>query len=133
MYVFVEGTREIVKRLVHSLPAWIAAGIEHGLQQNIDLAHKLFFALGYGSGDAAETMLLRMVENWQDAAGRIGFQRALEGAIDLTQQQYEALHDGLSGPCPRYEPHEEFIIDSIGQAQEPDFQDIGIEYYKYIP
>lgn len=118
-----------------SLPAWIAAGIEDGLDRGEELSGKTFFTLGYGSGDAAEAMLIDIVPGWQEAAAQIGFAQALEGAVDLEQKDYEILHDGLSLPCPTLEPDHEIVIDRVGQTTSTGdgFQDKGIEYYKYVP
>ena len=62
----------------------------------------------------------------------IGFNRALEGAIDLKRNEYEALHDCLSAPCPKYEPSNQFVVDHIGDHSN-GFEDLGIEYYRFVP
>ena len=114
-----------------ALPAWIAAGLEQALEDGTDLVEKRFLAVGYGSGDAAEALLLQVVPGWETAAARIGLARSLEGAVDLSQEEYEALHDGhevtLSLDIKR-----EFVIDRIGEADDSTFQDVGIEYYRYV-
>ena len=115
-----------------ALPAWLAAGFEEAVETNLDLAGERLCAIGYGSGDAAESIPLRVSEGWRDAAKRIGFARALEGSIDLTQEQYEALHDGHEPPGLDYEPSERFVISRIGETHEPAFQDVGVEYYEYV-
>jgi hydroxymethylglutaryl-CoA synthase len=114
-----------------SLPAWIAAGIEDALNQNIDLSGKRFLTIGYGSGDAAEAILIRMSDTWTDAAAKIGFENSLQGAVDLRQDEYEALHDGFFGPCPDCKQSFQFVVDSIGNHSN-GFQDLGIEYYRFI-
>ena len=116
-----------------SLPAWIAAGLEEALDRDVELADRSFLAVGYGSGDAAEAMILRAVPGWREAARRIGFARACGAAIDLDREQYEALHDGLPGPAPRYDPDGEFLVDRVGDTHTSAFQDRGIEYYRYHP
>ena len=132
MYLGMETMRDMGNVYTASLPAWIGAGFEEALERKLDIANKIFFSLGYGSGDAAEAMLLRVVDGWEEAAKKIGIKRALEGAIDLNREEYEALHDGLPGPCPSYEPEGEFVIDSVGTKQDADLHDAGIEYYRYI-
>ncbi|MCP4603559.1 MAG: hydroxymethylglutaryl-CoA synthase family protein [Proteobacteria bacterium] len=132
MYLGTQKMMDLGNVYTGSLPAWIAAGLEGGLERGLDLAGKNFFTLGYGSGDAAEAMLIQIAEDWRNAAGKIGLSRALEGSIDLTQEEYEALHDGLASPCPSYEPSKEFVVDRVGRANDPEFQDIGIEYYRYV-
>ncbi|MCP4675335.1 MAG: hydroxymethylglutaryl-CoA synthase family protein [Deltaproteobacteria bacterium] len=133
MHLGTETMRDMGNVYTASLPAWIAAGLEEALERNLDIGGKVFFSLGYGSGDAAEAMLLRVVDGWEDAAKKIGIKKALEDAIDLSLEEYEALHDGLPGPCPSYEHSGEFVIDSVGTTRDNDFQDAGIEYYRYIP
>ncbi len=114
-----------------SLPAWIAAGFEDALNEGRDLAGKAFLTIGYGSGDAAEAILIRAVDGWQDAAAHIGFRKALEGAIDLKKEEYEALHDCLSAPCPAYKPCNQFVVDHIGDHSN-GYEDLGIEYYRFV-
>jgi hydroxymethylglutaryl-CoA synthase len=88
-------------------------------------------AIGYGSGDAAEAWPIRAVPGWAAAAERIQIKRAIDGAIDLTQHQYEALHDGREFALD-YVPRDEFVISHVGERYEPAFQDLGVEYYKYV-
>ncbi|MEX1361488.1 MAG: hydroxymethylglutaryl-CoA synthase [Nannocystaceae bacterium] len=116
-----------------SLPAWIAAGFTEAAQDpERDLANKEVLLVGYGSGDASEAIPARVQPGWRDAARRIGFQQCLEAGVDLDQGQYEALHDrgelDMSLPASG-----EFVIERIGDRMDADFQDIGLEYYQYVP
>jgi hydroxymethylglutaryl-CoA synthase len=113
-----------------ALPAWIAAGLEQALEEGIEIAAQPMVAVGYGSGDAAEALPFRAVPGWQQAAGRIAFRAALQDAIDLTQAQYEAIHDGRETDV-KYQPHREFRISRVGSQYDPAFQDLGVEYYEY--
>jgi hydroxymethylglutaryl-CoA synthase len=115
-----------------ALPAWLAAGLEDAAFAGTDLDEYPLVAVGYGSGDAAEAMPLRVVPGWRSAAARLGIARALEGAIDLTREQYEALHDGAQFPELSYTPRQEFRIVRVGTSYEPHFQDLGVEYYEYV-
>ncbi len=65
------------------------------------------------------------------AASHIGLARALGGAIDLNQAQYESLHDRRELDLP-YAPSSEFVIDRVGTAYESSFQDLSVEYYEYV-
>jgi hydroxymethylglutaryl-CoA synthase len=116
-----------------ALPAWMAAGLEEAAEQRIDLTGEPMVAIGYGSGDASEALPIRAAEGWQEAARRTQTQAALhEGAVDLNQAQYEALHDGKDpGLAP--DPKDEFVIARVGQKYDPGFQDLGVEYYEYVP
>jgi hydroxymethylglutaryl-CoA synthase len=128
----VETMMELGNLYTGSLPAWIAAGFEEAFNTGRDLAGKRFLTIGYGSGDAAEAILIRAVEGWEEPASKIGFEDALAGAIDLKQEEYEALHDCLSSPCPHYEPSDQFIVERIGDHSN-GFDDRGIEYYRFVP
>ena len=114
-----------------ALPAWIAAGLEEAAEQQLDLSGRNILAVGYGSGDAAEAMPMMLVDGWEAAARRIGFQKALESYQTLTQSQYESLHD-VGDAKGLTDLEDGFIIDSIGESSNPNFSDEGIEYYRFI-
>jgi hydroxymethylglutaryl-CoA synthase len=115
-----------------ALPAWIAAGFEEAYYRGVELAGAPMVAIGYGSGDAAEAIPVRVAQGWQHAAKRIGIEAALVDAIDLTRSQYEALHDGYAVPGLLYSPKQEFAISHVGDRYEKSFQDLAVEYYKYV-
>jgi hydroxymethylglutaryl-CoA synthase len=115
-----------------ALPAWIAAGLEQALDEGRDLAGEEVLTLGYGSGDAAEVIPFIFRDGWHEAAQQIGFGNAMEFTIDLDESQYTALHDGRRVTDLQYIPRDEFVIDRVGGADDRLFQDIGIEYYKYV-
>ena len=115
-----------------ALPAWIAAGLEEAQQTERDLAGRKILAVGYGSGDAAEAVPMTVVPGWQAAASRIRFADALPGYQDLTQAQYETLHDTGHASELVFSPSGEFIVDAIGDSCHPSFRDEGIEYYRFV-
>jgi hydroxymethylglutaryl-CoA synthase len=115
-----------------ALPAWIAAGFEQALDEGRDLQGQELLTLGYGSGDAAEVIPFFAAAEWRDAAASIRFADAMELAVDLNQEQYEALHDGRRITGLSYIPQSEFVIDKVGRSDQRQFQDIGIEYYRYV-
>ena len=53
-------------------------------------------------------------------------------AVDLSREQYEALHDGRRVSSLEYVPNNEFVIDRVGGAEDRHFTDLGIEYYRFI-
>ncbi|GLQ45042.1 hypothetical protein GCM10007862_00930 [Dyella lipolytica] len=114
-----------------ALPAWIAAGFEQALDQGTELSNATLVAIGYGSGDAAEAIPLKVVPEWREAAGKIGFRDALAASTDLSRQQYEALHDGkhIELDCP---PRDQFVIARTGSTYEVSFQDLGVDYYDFV-
>ena len=114
-----------------ALPAWICAGLEEAVNEKRDLAGKELLTFGYGSGDAAEVIPFRVVPGWERAASKIAFSAALANARDLSQSQYERLHDGKRLPETDADGANEFVIDHVGAATDARFQDIGIEYYRY--
>ena len=115
-----------------ALPAWMAAGFEQALDENSLAAGQEVLTLGYGSGDAAEVIPFFMAEGWKEATRKIRFADAMQFAVDLTFEQYKALHDGRRASGLDYVPHNEFVIDRVGGSNERHFADLGIEYYKYI-
>ncbi|HLU05685.1 MAG TPA: hypothetical protein VKZ91_03955 [Woeseiaceae bacterium] len=115
-----------------ALPAWIAAGFEQALDEGRELEGEELLTLGYGSGDAAEVIPFFAAEQWREAAASIRFAGAMELAVDLNREQYEALHDGKRVNGLDYIPQSEFVIEKVGQSDQRQFQDIGIEYYRYV-
>ena len=115
-----------------ALPAWIAAGFEEAGQKKLDLTDAPMVAVGYGSGDAAESLPLYVQRGFETAAARIGFTRALQDGVTLTRQQYEALHDGTEVPSLTYTPKDEFAIARVGKQYGASFQDLGVEYYDFV-
>lgn len=115
-----------------ALPAWMAAGFEQALDEGRDLAGEEMLTFGYGSGDAAEVIPLIIADDWRDATATIRFAESMEFAVDLNEHQYAALHDGKRVAGLDYLPRDEFIIDKVGQADHRQFQDLGIEYYRYV-
>jgi hydroxymethylglutaryl-CoA synthase len=116
-----------------ALPAWLAVGLEEAAGEELDWAGRELLLIGYGSGDTAEAMLVRVAPHWREAAESIGVDRALIDPIDLSRADYEALHD-------RHQLHESagsrqgsFRIDRVGGSADGDFQDLGVEYYRYQP
>jgi len=127
-----EVTRGLGNLYSAALPAWIAAGLEEGAERGLPLAGSRMVAIGYGSGDAAESIPISPVEGFEEAARRIGARAALGHSIDLTRTQYESLHDHRELPGVEYRPREEFVISRVGTAYDPGFQDLGVEYYDYV-
>ncbi|MEM7675511.1 MAG: hydroxymethylglutaryl-CoA synthase [Myxococcota bacterium] len=114
-----------------ALPAWIGAALEEAYVRQVRLAERPLLAIGYGSGDAAEAWPMRVVKDWRDAAAHLRFEDALQGAQDLDQSSYEIAHDGVG--VRGLEPEQgEFIVERVGDRTEPSFQDVGIEYYRYV-
>ncbi len=130
------GTRameELGNLYTGALPAWLAAGLEDAATTaNADLAGKEILLIGYGSGDAAEAIPIEVVPGWETAARKMDIRGAMDDAIDLSHQQYLTLRNGGSTPPPDYEPRAEFIVERVGSLNEQEFQDIGIEYYRFV-
>ncbi|HHH26837.1 MAG TPA: hydroxymethylglutaryl-CoA synthase [Polyangiaceae bacterium] len=125
------ATRRFGNLYTAALPAWLAAGFEDALEQDVELFGAPLYAIGYGSGDAAEAWPLRAVEGWREAARKIGVADALDGSRAIDREQYEALHDhgtaaGLGEP-----PRDRFVITHVGERYDDAFQDLGVEYYDY--
>ncbi len=115
-----------------ALPAWMAAGFEQALDEGSLSAGEEVLTLGYGSGDAAEVIPFFIADGWRAATETIGFADAMSNAVDLSEDQYIALHDGRTVRGLDYVPRNEFVIDRVGYSDERHFADLGIEYYRYI-
>jgi hypothetical protein len=74
---------------------------------------------------------MTLADNWREAASRIGFMAALEPYQNLTQAQYESLHD-TGDAVGLLEADYGFLIESVGSSANPKFSDEGIEYYRYL-
>jgi hydroxymethylglutaryl-CoA synthase len=120
--------REVGNLYTASLPAWMAAGLEEAAAGDADATQRVL-AIGYGSGDAAELIPMELVDGWQQAAANIQFGQALEGANDLDESAYLALHDG-AGDAITGQRQGVFYIDSIG-ANAEGVNDAGVEYYRF--
>ena len=127
-----EEMRHVGNLYTASLHAWMAAGLEAALASESDIGGAEMLAIGYGSGDAAEALSMRVAPRWREAAQRIGFRVALDDAIDLDQAGYECLHDeGGSQPhAPTLGGRGAFVIDRIGTGRA-GFDDLEIEYYRF--
>ncbi|ANO50205.1 hydroxymethylglutaryl-CoA synthase family protein [Woeseia oceani] len=115
-----------------ALPAWMAAGFEQALDEDRFEVGEEILTLGYGSGDAAEVIPFFMAPDWRAASSKIGFAGAMDHAIDINADQYAALHAGHKAPGLDFLPREEFVIEKVGRSEERQFQDLGIEYYRYV-
>lgn len=127
-----DAVKDVGNLYCAALPAWIAAGLEEAARRELSLEGAPMVAVGYGSGDAAEALPIHAVAGWQRAAARIGFSDALAGAIDLSQTQYEAMHDRRDAADIEYRPRDEFAIHRVGKKYDRGFQDLGVEYYEYV-
>ena len=112
-----------------ALLAWLAAGLEEAALAKEEWEDREILLIGYGSGDAAEALPLRVRPGWRRAARRIRFSESLAPSHDLRQDQYEALHAGL--PVDDLPAPSGFRIERIGTRNDPGYQDEGIEYYAY--
>jgi 3-hydroxy-3-methylglutaryl CoA synthase len=127
-----EAMRDLGNLYTAALPAWLAAGFVEALRKDLALDGQNWLALGYGSGDAAEALPMRVAAGWQQAAARINLDQALAAPVDLDEKQYAALHDGRPVALESRPAQEEFVVDHIGERNDPDLCDNGIEYYRYV-
>lgn len=126
-----EATKEMGNLYSASLPAWLAAGLEEAWREGRELSGSEVLAVGYGSGDAAEAVPMRVAPEWREAAARLNVTSALADPVDLTREQYEALHDGRQSHPLTDGPPDGFVIARTGNVQDADFQDFGVDYYRF--
>ena len=115
-----------------ALPAWMAAGFEEAARDDSLTVGQEILTLGYGSGDAAEVIPFFLAPRWREATAKIRFAEALSPVVDLSRDQYEALHDGRRADGLELVAENEFVIERVGASEERHFADAGIEYYKYV-
>lgn len=127
-----ERMRELGNLYTAALPAWLAAGLEEAREQDFDLTGKEILLIGYGSGDAADAIPMHVVPGWREAVANIHFAAAMDPCIDLSHDQYLALHESATPKELDYSPKSEFVIERVGSERNAAFQDAGIEYYRYI-
>ncbi|MDH6236385.1 hydroxymethylglutaryl-CoA synthase [Cryobacterium sp. CG_9.6] len=132
LWLGAEAMQDLGNLYTAALPAWLAAGLAQAHKDGLEIAGQEWLALGYGSGDAAEAIPLRVAAGWKQAAAKINFDAALRDPIDLTEAQYLALHEGHPTDLPPLVPSDEFVIDHVGTRNGPDFYDLGIEYYRHV-
>ena len=114
-----------------ALPAWIAAGMEQALTEDINLDNQEILTFGYGSGDAAEIIPFKVCKEWKTAAAKIKFAEAMAFTLDINKKQYLNLHAGKAISGLDYKLNNEFTIDYVGNTAKNNYQDMGIEYHKY--
>jgi hydroxymethylglutaryl-CoA synthase len=115
-----------------ALPAWLAAGLEEAACSGIRLAGRDVLLVGYGSGDAAEALPIRVVPGWERAAKRIALEKALKSRVEVTRRQYLALRSGKRAAGLNHRPAHEFVISRVGRKRGAGFQDSGIAYYRFV-
>ena len=116
-----------------ALPAWIAAGLEEAHDNNIDLAARKILLVGYGSGDAAETVVAKVSANWRQAAARIGLAGSLKSAVAVGKDDYARLHAAQWPQDAQVPRRSGFTIERVGKSHDANFHDLGLEYYRYTP
>ena len=50
----------------------------------------------------------------------------------MTEAQYKAMHDGRRVVDLAVVEQSEFVIEDVGRRDDRHFQDVGIEYYRYV-
>jgi hydroxymethylglutaryl-CoA synthase len=125
--------RDLGNLYTAALPAWLAAGLYQAHVDDVDVGGQEWLALGYGSGDAAEALPMRVSDSWRDAARRINIAAALDApTVDLTEAQYLALHSGRTADFEAAAATTGFVVDHVGTTNTAEFADLGIEYYRFV-
>ena len=73
-----------------------------------------------------------VADEWQEGSARIHLADSMEFEVDMNEKQDAVLHDGRRDSDLAYLPKDEFIIEKVGRTNQRQFQDIGIEYYRYV-
>ena len=116
-----------------SMPGWLAAGLEDAFATGTQLAGASILAFGYGSGDAAEVMPMKIVDGWEAAAERIGFRRSARrygrsrpGGLSAVARS--PRNRRRSSPRARRSSSIEWVVSNPNAALD----DRGIEYYRFV-
>ncbi len=112
---------------------------ERRLQQELNTAaalefiYKFEYQARFGNlGSENELCWVHLGRVEREATARIHFADSMEFAVDLNEKQYADLHDGRRVTGLAYLPKDEFIIEKVGRSNQRQFQDLGIEYYRYV-
>jgi len=125
-------TREMGNIYSGSVFGWFAAGLDDAMSQEVDWTNQEGLLFGYGSGDAAEVIPIRFVENWKEAAFKTKFSNAFLDSYDLSEEEYRSLRTQKKLNGIDHKLKNQFIVKKIGTEERHDFQDAGIEYYQYL-
>ncbi len=121
--------REIGNTYTAALPMWLASALLEASEKGVDIAGRTLLSIGYGSGDAAEIIPMRVVHGWQALAQQTNLRDELIYERNLMLEEYVQLHDRDSGALD-LPVNQGFYVNEIGTGEGPH-QDFGIEQYKY--
>ena len=114
-----------------SLFAWIASALEEAITCDLDIASHKWLSYGYGSGNAAEIIPMKVSQNWADHACKINFKNAFKESYDLTQEEYKQLHQSKFNLDFR-PPITGFKIYKYGNQNSLSYSDKDIPYYIFL-
>lgn len=114
-----------------SLPAWLAAAFADAHARDLAWDSRALTLIGYGSGDAAEVWSAQVVPGWREQAAKIDLEGALARPIELSRDDYAALHDREAPPrpMPRATP---FAVAGRGITYDTSWQDVGVAHYDVV-
>ena len=127
-----ELTKELGNIYSGSIFAWLAAGIEDSMKNGKTLNGKDALLIGYGSGDAAEVIPISFTQNCCDNQKNIKYSVAFSDPINLDHNQYIKLRTNKILEGVEAKKSKGFVVSKVGTEESSDFQDAGIEYYKYL-
>jgi len=78
-----------------ALPAWIGAALEEAAGRGLPLQGRPLLLVGYGSGNGALALRVRVAARWRETLERCVVSGALEGEADLSQEGYRERHRRL--------------------------------------
>ena len=127
-----ELTKEMGNIYSGSIFAWLAAGIEDSMKNGKVLNGKDALLIGYGSGDAAEVIPISFTQDCCDNENNIKYSAAFTDPVNLDHNQYIKLRTNKVLEGVESKKSKGFIVSKVGTEESTDFQDAGIEYYKYL-
>ena len=127
-----ELTKELGNIYSGSIFAWLAAGLEYSMENGRTLNGKDALLIGYGSGDAAEVIPISFTQNCCDNEKSIKYSAAFSNPVNLDHNQYIKLRTNKVLEGIDSKKSKGFVVTKVGTEESTDFQDAGIEYYKYL-
>lgn len=114
-----------------SLPACLAAALDAAADEGRPIGGERWLAIGYGSGDAAEVVPLRVCDDAVARSRRIGLAETMADAVDLDAAGYAALHGGGRPAWALRSRPGAWYVARTGARHEGPFVDVGIPYFEW--
>jgi len=114
-----------------SVFACIASALEESQRKQLDIANENWLAVGYGSGNAADILPMRVSKSWAHNADKINFSSSLDQFKNLKEEEYVKLHE-LKYNLDFRPPKKGFKINIFGNECAEAYTDKDIASYNFL-